>query len=242
MAAVLALIGVTLRQNGTDVFTKFSCALAPGECVAVHGKSGSGKSALLSVLLGEYAPDEGAVEVDGVNVRTLPPPVVQLYRQRVGVMFAEPRLFADRTVLENVMLPEELRGATRHDAEEKAAAALASLGLHNVVAASPASLPDGKRRLVAAARALCGSPRIYLCDEPLAGLDPGDRLAVLSALMAEKQRGASILVCTAYPADLGSLADRTVPLALQQETPAPERPAAPPGAATVKVTAVSSGS
>lgn len=237
---MLALVGVTLRRKGVTVIDGFSCALAPRECVAVHGRSGGGKSALLSLLLREFDPTEGAVEVDGVDMRMLPGPVLQLYRQRLGVAFAEPRLLLQRTVLENVMLPAELRGASPSAAAEQAMTALARVSLQSAARVFPESLPSGKRRLVSLARAFCGTPQILLLDEPLAGLDQSDRMLVVSACGEAKNGGSSIFVFTSNPADVSTLADRTVLLGgASRDAASTAKPAATPGATTVKITAIS---
>lgn len=236
---MLALVGVSLSVHGTPVLNNVSCALSPGECVALQGKSGSGKSSVLSLLLGEFAPSEGAVEVDGVDMRMLPPGVLQLYRQRLGVAFEEPNLLGLRTVLENVMLPAELRGAMRQEATQQALSGLTRLGIRDLASRFPETLSAGKRRLVSLARALCGNPPILVLDEPLLHLDRGDRTLVLSACVEAKQAGTSILIVTSDATDYSSVADRVISVASDTQDTTPTRAPKTPGIATVKVTAIS---
>lgn len=238
---MLAFVGVSLNVHGAPVLQNFSCALSPGECIVVQGKSGAGKSALLSLLLREFDPSEGAVEVDGVDMRMLPAGVLQLYRQRLGVAFEEPNLLGMRTVLENVMLPAELRGVLPNEAAQQGLSALTRLGIRDLAPRFPETLSAGKKRLVSLARAFCGSPQILLLDEPTAHLDRSDRTLLLSACAEAKRAGTSVLIVTSDGADCAPVADRTLAISSETSEMPALRPSATPGATTVKVTAISGG-
>lgn len=230
MGAMLAFVGVTLTVNGSPLLSDFSCALAPGDCVVVPDTGNAGP-ALLSLLLRERAPSAGAVEADGVNIATLPPAVLRLYRQRIGPVFDSPRLLGDLTVLENVMFPAELRGTPRAQARSMALALLSQLSVATVAGRFPAALSQREQRIVAFARALCGSPPILALCEPLIGIDAPTRERMLQLLAEAQAAKMSVLVITAEPAAYAALTTRTV------AAPAPVKTAAP-AATGVKITAV----
>ncbi len=134
-----------------------------GELVAIVGPSGCGKSTLLRILGGLLTPTEGRVCLDGR-------PLVSPQRQ-VSYVFQNVNLMPWRTVMSNVMLPLEVAGVPRQQAEQKARELLVLVGLREFEQVFPRELSGGMAQRVAIARALVGQPEVLLLDEPFGALD-----------------------------------------------------------------------
>ncbi|KRB27873.1 ABC transporter ATP-binding protein [Acidovorax sp. Root70] len=173
----------------------------PSQVVVVIGPSGSGKSTFLRCCNGLEQPEGGTVEICGRTLvqdgRMLPDHDLNALREEVGMVFQSFNLFPHLSVLDNVTLgPRKLRGLSREDAEERAQALLAKVGLAHKAAAMPASLSGGQKQRVAIARALAMEPRVMLFDEPTSALDPelvGEVLQVMKLLASE---GMTMMVVT----------------------------------------------
>jgi molybdate transport system ATP-binding protein len=154
--------------------------VAPGECLAVAGPSGAGKTSLLRVAAGLLRPEHGLVEAGGetwLDTRRgvdLPPE-----RRRCGYLFQEYALFPHLSAWQNVAYP--LRGSDRR---ERAAALLDRFGMGGLADARPRTLSGGERQRVALARALAREPDVLLLDEPLSALDARTRASAVRELGA----------------------------------------------------------
>ncbi|MBN8504593.1 MAG: type I secretion system permease/ATPase [Burkholderiales bacterium] len=193
-----------MAGNAPKVLRAVSLVVEPGERVAVLGRIGSGKSTILRLLAGLYQPIEGAVEVDGIDLRQVDPAE---FRARVGFVSQEPRLFAG-TLRDNVAMG-------RPDVDASHLAEVARLtGLDRLVSAHPQGwdlgvgemgglLSGGQRQLVALARALVHRPQILLMDEPTSSMDAQSELAFLRQLKDAISKGdGSLVVVTHRPAVL----------------------------------------
>jgi phospholipid/cholesterol/gamma-HCH transport system ATP-binding protein len=141
--------------------------------MAVIGRSGSGKTVLLKVLIGLLRPDKGQVIIEGTDITQLSGRRLDEIRERVGMLFQGGALFDSMTVVENITFP--LREKTKLAQEEitdKVERMLASVGLSDMGYKYPAELSGGMKKRAALARALITGPSIVLFDEPTTGLDP----------------------------------------------------------------------
>ncbi|MEO7327700.1 MAG: ABC transporter ATP-binding protein [Minicystis sp.] len=138
--------------------------LAPGSFVALLGPSGCGKSTLLRLVAGLDRPSEGAVLLDGAEVRLAD-------RPPIAYVFQDPHLLPWRSVLDNAALPLELAGIPRAERRDRARAALDRVDLADAADRYPAELSGGMKMRASLARALVTRPRLLLLDEPFASLD-----------------------------------------------------------------------
>lgn len=185
--------------------------VAAGTRVAVLGPSGSGKSTLLNLVSGIDLPDEGAVFVDGVDLTALSERDRTLFRrERVGFVFQFFNLLPTLTVLENLLLPVELKGAVGARERARAMALLDDVGLADRADAFPDRLSGGEQQRIAVARALVHEPSLVLADEPTGNLDQ-DTGALVADLLDRlvRDRGRTLLVVT-HSRDLAARMDRVL--------------------------------
>jgi lipopolysaccharide export system ATP-binding protein len=171
-----------------------------GEVLGILGPSGAGKSTLFRTLAGELSARSGTIRMNGTAVERMP--LWQRARSGLGYIPQEPSVFWDLTVAENVALFAELRGVTQDTSN-----ALARVALTTQRDARARDLSGGERRRLEFLRATLGKPRLLLCDEPFAGVDPagalhlGDLLASLAAegvavILADHHVEEALRICT----------------------------------------------
>ncbi|MCC6949110.1 MAG: ABC transporter ATP-binding protein [Bradyrhizobiaceae bacterium] len=155
----------------------------PGESVALIGPSGAGKSTLLHISGLLEHPDAGEVYVGGRPTTRLPDSErTAIRRTDIGFVYQFHHLLPEFSALENVMLPQMIRGLAKDEARKRAAELLAFLGLGERLEHRPAELSGGEQQRVAIARAVANAPRILLADEPTGNLDPHTAGHVFDAL------------------------------------------------------------
>ena len=166
--------GVRKAFGDKQVLDGVDLDIAPRSGMVILGGSGSGKSVTIKCVLGLIEPDEGVIEIDGVDVLKLPRREREALGDRIGMLFQNGALFDSLPVWENVcfkLLAQ--KRITRRAARDRAAEVLASVGLAASVGdLSPAELSGGMQKRVALARAVAAQPDIIFLDEPTTGLDP----------------------------------------------------------------------
>ena len=147
-------------------------ALWAGQSVALVAPSGAGKSTLLHIAGLLEHPDHGDVYVDGRATAILPDHErTRIRRTEIGFVYQFHRLLPEFTAIENVMLPQMIRGLSRGEAKKRGSELLGYLGLSERLTHRPAELSGGEQQRVAIARAVANAPRILLADEPTGNLD-----------------------------------------------------------------------
>jgi putative ABC transport system ATP-binding protein len=215
MEKVLRAEGVVkVFEEGTqrvEVLKGVSLDVAAGEVVALEGPSGSGKTTLLSILGCILTPTAGRVEVDGREVDAgRPERLREIRRRSIGFVFQQYNLFPALTALENVEYSLNVKGVVGRPARAQAESALTRVGLGDRLHFLPRDLSGGQKQRVAVARALVGSPRVLLADEPTANLDTtvgGQVLDLFRGLAKQESKG--LLIVTHDP-NVRAVADRVV--------------------------------
>jgi lipoprotein-releasing system ATP-binding protein len=186
-------------------------ALWAGQSVALVAPSGAGKSTLLHIAGLLESPDDGEVYVGGAPTSGLSDVErTQIRRTDIGFVYQSHRLLPEFTALENVMLPQMIRGLKRSETVKRATEILAYLGLGDRIKHRPAELSGGEQQRVAIARAVANGPRVLLADEPTGNLDPKTADHVFGTLAAlVRASGLAALVAT-HNLDLAARMDRRV--------------------------------
>jgi lipoprotein-releasing system ATP-binding protein len=189
-------------------------ALWPGQSVALVGPSGSGKSTLLHIAGLLESPDDGEVYVSGTPTSQLADiERTQIRRTDIGFVYQSHRLLPEFSALENVMLPQMIRGLKRAETIKRSTEILAYLGLGDRITHRPAELSGGEQQRVAIARAVANAPRALLADEPTGNLDPHTADHVFDALMQLVKATRVAMLIATHNMDLAARMDRRVSLA-----------------------------
>lgn len=194
-----------------EILRKADFALWPGELVALVAPSGTGKSTLLHVAGLLEKPDGGEVFVGGLATSKLDDKGrTRLRRTEIGFVYQFHHLLPEFTALENVVLPQRIRGLGKREAEDRATELLSFLGLGQRLDHLPGELSGGEQQRVAIGRAVANAPRLLLADEPTGNLDPHTSLHVFSTLVAlARASGLAALIAT-HNLDLARRMDRQV--------------------------------
>jgi lipoprotein-releasing system ATP-binding protein len=182
--------------------------------VALVAPSGTGKSTLLHIAGLLEQPDSGEVYVNGAPTSTLSDSDrTQIRRTDIGFVYQSHRLLPEFTALENVMLPQMIRGLPRKETVQRAKEILAYLGLGDRITHRPAELSGGEQQRVAIARAVANAPRVLFADEPTGNLDPHTADHVFNALMQLVKATQVAMLIATHNMQLANQMDRRVSLA-----------------------------
>ena len=189
-------------------------ALWAGQSVALVAPSGTGKSTLLHIAGLLEHPDQGEVYVGGTATSSLSDGErTQIRRTDIGFVYQSHRLLPEFSALENVMMPQMIRGLPRRETVERAKEILAYLGLAERITHRPAELSGGEQQRVAIARAVANAPRVLFADEPTGNLDPHTADHVFNALMKLVKATQVAMLIATHNMTLAARMDRRVSLA-----------------------------
>ncbi len=201
MSAAIRLTHVTKRFGARTVLDDVSIDVEEGAAYCLLGRSGTGKSVTLRLIIGLVLPDSGQVHVDDQDLTGLPPRQLSEVRKRMGFLFQSAALFDSMTVYENVsygISDAMAKQIGRQEVLRRVVEALEDVNLNprQVMGKLPAELSGGMRKRVGLARAIVGHPEILLYDEPVTGLDPVNTAAVdqLITEIATRKKVTSVVV------------------------------------------------
>ncbi|ARF59373.1 ABC transporter ATP-binding protein [Streptomyces gilvosporeus] len=228
-AAVLEARGVTMRFGGLTAVRDVDLTVGPGEIVGLIGPNGAGKTTFFNCLTGLYVPTEGSVSYQGTRLSRKPHLVTQA---GVARTFQNIRLFANMTVLENVLVGRHtrtkeglwsalLRGPgfkkAERASEQRAMELLEFTGLAHKRDHLARNLPYGEQRKLEIARALASDPGLLLLDEPTAGMNPQETRATQDLVLAIRDQGTAVLVIEHDMRFIFNLCDRVAVLVQGQK-------------------------
>jgi lipoprotein-releasing system ATP-binding protein len=196
-----------------DILKGVELAVWPGQSVALVAPSGAGKSTLLHIAGLLEQQDAGEVYINETPTSPLGDAArTRIRRNDIGFVYQAHHLLSEFSALENVMLPQMLRGLSRGDASARASELLGYLGLKERLTHRPSELSGGEQQRVAIARAVANAPRILLADEPTGNLDPRTSEHVFSALTQLVRASGLAAVIATHNMEIAARMDRRVTL------------------------------
>ena len=195
------------------VLNGISLELAPGECIAIMGDSGVGKSTLLNLIAGLDVPDEGDVLLEGQSMSAMDDEERTLLRRaRIGFVFQAFHLLPHMSVAANVGLPLALNGTPVAASRARIGELLTAVGLAERSRSLPRELSGGEMQRVAVARALVHRPAVVLADEPTGNLDAESAALVLHLLRDQARKSNAMLILVTHSLTAAHVMDRVLQL------------------------------
>ena len=207
MSALLEAKGIAKRFGGVQAVSDVSFSIAPRQIYGLIGPNGAGKTTLFNLLTGIYAPNAGSFLFDGRNISGLRPD--RIAAAGIARTFQNIRLFANLSALENVMIGRHVRtragviGAVlrnkrtleeERNIERRGLELLDYVGIRSRANDAASNLPYGDQRRLEIARALATEPRLLALDEPAAGMNPTERLALAALIKRIRDDGVTVLL------------------------------------------------
>ena len=188
--------------NAVTALRELTLVVQRGDFIVIKGRSGSGKTTALNLMAGLTRPTSGLVELEGVDLWSLPDRQQSAMRNyRMGFVFQFPSLLPSLTVLENVILPTIFGpGLAPGDAAAQAKHLLATVGLEDKLTAFPRQLSAGQQQRVVIARSLINQPEILMADEPTSNLDEQTEREIIAILeKVHRLQGVTVVMVTHTP-------------------------------------------
>lgn len=170
--------------------------VAPKEFVSIVGHSGAGKTTLLKMIIAEDKPSHGQVFFESIDVHQIPRTKLPHYRRKIGTVFQDFKLLANKTAYENIAFAMEANGRSDDEIAENVPQALALVDLSDKAWNFPSELSGGEKQRVAIARAIVNQPDIIVADEPTGNLDPIATYEVVQILKKINDLGTTVIMTT----------------------------------------------
>ena len=198
-------------DNTLDILKSAELAVWPGQSVALIAPSGAGKSTLLHIAGLLEQPDAGEVYINSVATSNLADlERTRIRRDDIGFVYQFHHLLPEFSAVENVMLPQMIRGLKKSEARTRASELLSYLGLKDRLEHRPAELSGGEQQRVAIARAVANAPRILLADEPTGNLDQRTSQRVFATMSQLVRASGLAAIIATHNLDIASQMDRRV--------------------------------
>lgn len=210
----IAVAGLRKSFGTQTVLDGITFELTSGEVTCVLGRSGTGKSVLLRLLIGLEMPDAGSIRLAGCDILSASPQELNEARKKVGFLFQQSALYDSMSIEENVAFPlrrhAKLSNAERHDRVHQL---LGSVGMDRDLDKMPSDISGGMRKRVGLARAIALDPVVVMFDEPTAGLDPVTAAEIAQLIIElREQRHITSIVVTHDVHTARTIADRLIVL------------------------------
>jgi cell division transport system ATP-binding protein len=190
-------VSKTYKNGDPPALAEVNLTVEDGEFVYLIGPSGAGKTTLLKLVHMEEFPSEGEVIVGGFTTAAMTRKKILTLRRRVGVVFQDFKLLADRSVFENVALPLRLFGQyNQRQIHERVEEVLNQVGLWHKAEYYPRELSGGQAQRIALARAVVNEPFVLLADEPTANLDPKTADEIIDIIRRIHGAGTAVILAT----------------------------------------------
>lgn len=190
--------------------SNISLTIEPKEFVSIVGQSGAGKTTLLKMLIAEETPTEGRVFYESSDVHELNKSEMNNLRRKIGMVFQDFRLIADKTVYENIAFTMEAAGRSDAEIEEDVPHVLELVDLTPKIWNFPRELSGGEKQRVAIARALVNQPDVLIADEPTGNLDPVNTADIVHILKRINDIGTTVILTTHNKGIIDSLGKRVI--------------------------------
>lgn len=212
MTSLISFKDISKAYNNNLVLDSIDFSVEAGEFVSLVGKSGVGKTTLLKLIIAEEQPSSGRVIFDGQEVNKLKGSQLSLIRRRVGTVFQDFKLFADRTVFENVSFPLEVLNQPDDIIKDHVSEVLKLVGLESQRNQLPVCLSAGEKQRAAIARALIHGPDIIIADEPTGNLDPINTWDIIKLLLRINELGTAIILTSHNKDVINKIGKRVISL------------------------------
>lgn len=208
---MLAAKNIHKKYDHLEILKGISLEVTDSEIVSIVGSSGAGKTTLLQILGTLDKPDQGILEINGINPFQLSSKKIAAFRnQHIGFIFQFHQLLPEFTALENVCIPAMMNGKSMVDAKKLATPLLYRLGLSHRGEHKPNELSGGEQQRVAVARALVNKPSIIFADEPSGNLDTENSTMLHNLFFELREEFKQTFVIVTHNEDLAKMADRMI--------------------------------
>lgn len=185
-----------VNSHASNALEEINFTINPKEFVSIVGHSGSGKTTIVKLIIGEEKPTKGRVTVGQYDVHKLHQTELPFFRRKIGVIFQDFRLLMNKTAFENVAFALEAAGRPQTDIVEFVPQALEMVGLKDKMQNFPKELSGGEKQRVAIARAMIHHPDVIIADEPTGNLDPLNTWEIIKILMKINELGTTVILAT----------------------------------------------